>query len=122
MPGQAAGSPVSDLMEGDRSVINFDHGQEPAAHVLINGPWECGWCWFLSNISGGPLSYNKWPVNITPCAPPGEEGEGGQFGIHPGSYCCHLICFVWVCPLLAIAGHLSYHVPMFDMTINSQQF
>ena len=50
------------------------------------------------------------------------EGEGGQFGIHPGSYCCHLICFVWVCPLLAIAGHLSYHVPMFDMTINSQQF
>lgn len=73
----AAGSPVSDLMEGDRSVINFDRGQEPAAHVLINGPWECGWCWFLSNISGGPLSYNKWPVNITPCAPPGErEGRG----------------------------------------------
>ena len=113
---------MSDLMEGDQSVINFDRGQQPAAHVLINGPWECGWCWFLSNNSRGPLSYNKWPVNITPCAPPGERAEGGQLGIQPGSYCCHLICFVWVCPLSAIAGHLSYHVPMFDMSINSQQF
>ena len=78
-------------MEGDQSVINFDRGQQPAAHVLINGPWECGWCWFLSNISRGPLSYNKWPVNITPCAPPGERAEGGM----DSEFSLVLIVVIW---------------------------